>query len=419
MADVASRSPVVAVPEPDLTPKEMIQRAESMREMLLEQQEDAEARGYYSDAVHQKFLEAGFYRMLQPRLFGGYQFDVPTFFRAVMALSRGDPGTGWCVCLASAHALNVGALFTEEAQADIFGPDGDFRGPWRADAAGLATPVEGGYIINGKWDYCSGVPYSTNFMGTCRVESKSDGPPSLVVAVMPKGGYTMLDDWGGDKPGSLLGLRSSGSNSVVVKDSFVPSARVVSMDFRSGNGVDCIGATLHNDPMYSKRVGGFFHGELVSIQVGAARAALDDYENIIRTRTTPRPPFLPRYQHVDFQRSFGLARGMIDAAEAAVLHAAEMYMEMCHREVQEGVPFTVDDDFRLWGIIQNAGRLAWEGTELLFRTAGSSAARNGQRIQRYYRDMSIYRGHFSAQFESLASAFARVHFGLPGGPFGE
>jgi 3-hydroxy-9,10-secoandrosta-1,3,5(10)-triene-9,17-dione monooxygenase len=34
-------------------------------------------------------------------------------------------------------------------------------------------------------------------------------------------------------------------------------------------------------------------------------------------------------------------------------------------------------------------------------------------MQRYYRDVSIYHGHISAQYLTTAAELARVHFGLP------
>src|SRR5262245_10612711 len=145
--DLARRS--VPVPEPDLTPKELIARAAAMRQTIRDQQEDAEQRGYYSEALHEQFKAAGFYRTVQPRRFGGYDFDITTLFRVVIEIARGDPSTGWCLCLGSAHALPVAAHFTEEGQIDLFGPDGHFIAPHRAGSTGTAEQVDGGYMVNG------------------------------------------------------------------------------------------------------------------------------------------------------------------------------------------------------------------------------------------------------------------------------
>ena len=114
----------IPVPEPDLTPAELLARADGFRELLLEEQRATEERGYYSQEIHEAFRAAGFYRMLQPRRFGGYEVDVPDFARVILSVSRGCPSSGWCLCLASAHAMQVASLFGEQAQADVFGPDG-------------------------------------------------------------------------------------------------------------------------------------------------------------------------------------------------------------------------------------------------------------------------------------------------------
>ena len=41
----------------------------------------------------------------------------------------------------------------------------------------------------------------------------------------------------------------------------------------------------------------------------------------------------------------------------------------------------------------NAGALACDAVDLLFRAASSAAAKKGQRIERYYRDCAMYRSH--------------------------
>ncbi len=377
-----------------------------MRPLLLEQQGETEQRGYHSEEIHRAFLDAGFYRTIQPRRFGGYEFDLETFYKLVVEVSRGCPSTGWCMCLTSAHAMHVASLFTEAAQAQLFGPEGDFRAPSRALPLGTAARVDAGYRITGTWDYCSGAPYATHFLP---VALYPDAPAGQVLAVIPRSDWTMLDDWGD----MVLGLRGSGSNSIVVDDAFVPEQHVSQqwlIDVNVDDGT--VGYRLHGNPMYAGRTLGFFHGELVSIIIGAARAALDEYGHIITTRQTMLPPFMLRYQHPDFQRSFGLALGMIDAAEAALMRVAQMYLEHCRRGVEEGPPFSREDDQQLFAICQTAGRWAADAIELLFRTGGSSAAKNGQRLQRYYRDVSMYRGHFAAQYEGSSQRLGMEHFGI-------
>src|ERR1700733_3382359 len=116
----------------------LISQAKQIAAELRQQQDENDARGCYSEAIHQRLLDGGFYRILQPPAFGGRGSDCETYIRVIMELSRGHPSSGWCYTLASSHALILGSHFTEEAQRELFGPDGDFRAAYAAGAAGLA-----------------------------------------------------------------------------------------------------------------------------------------------------------------------------------------------------------------------------------------------------------------------------------------
>jgi 3-hydroxy-9,10-secoandrosta-1,3,5(10)-triene-9,17-dione monooxygenase len=54
----------------------------------------------------------------------------------------------------------------------------------------------------------------------------------------------------------------------------------------------------------------------------------------------------------------------------------------------------------------------------MFHTGGSAPARKGHRLQRYFNDVAMYRGHSSAQFANFGAGLARLHFGLPWGMYG-
>jgi 3-hydroxy-9,10-secoandrosta-1,3,5(10)-triene-9,17-dione monooxygenase len=408
----------IPVPEPGLTPEEMIARAVALRPKLRAQQDENDERGTYSEELHRDFIKAGFYRCTQPRMFGGYEFDVATFYKVMTEIARGHPGVGWCLGLGASHAFEIASHWPEQAQIELFG-DGHFIAPHRAPPMGTLTPVAGGYTMNGTWDYCSGVPYATHFIGGCFIRREGE-PPKHAHAIVAKGKYTILDDWGGDR---VLGMRASGSNSVRVENIFVPEHHVGYLSAGLGsdptgmeNGTP--GTRLHGNPMYLGRLAGPFHATLVMPVVGAARAALDEYEEIIRTRKTLSVPQIPRFQHADFQRSFGEALTLNDAAEALMIKGCEMYQDLCDRWAKDRTPITVEENMRLWGVIQHAGRMACEAVELMFHTAGSSPARKGHKIQRYFNDVAMYRGHSSSQFNAYQSGLARLHFGLPWGMYG-
>jgi alkylation response protein AidB-like acyl-CoA dehydrogenase len=423
MAQVAtlaanSRPPAVPQPEPGLTPAQLIARARAMRETLRAQQDESDARGTYSPAMHEAFLAAGFYRITQPRLFGGYELDLGTYYRVMLEISRGHPGVGWCLALAASHAFEVASHWPEQAQYELFGNDGHFIAPHRAPPMGTLAPVDGGYLLNGTWDYCSGVPYASHCIVGAFI-TRGDGR-EVGHAVVPRAAVTVLDDWGGDK---VLGMRASGSNSVRIENAFVPAHHVgflspglASTPESMAHGTP--GTRLHGNPMYLGRLAGPFHATLVVPIIGAARAALDEFEATVLPRKTQSMPAMPRFQHFDFQRPFGHALTLTDAAEALLLKGCEIYGDYCARWVADGTPITTEENMRLWGMIQHAGSMACEAVELLFASAGSAPARKGHRLQRYFNDAAMYRGHSSAQQMNFASGLARLHLGLPWGMYG-
>lgn len=347
---------LISPPEPDLTPKQLIGRAVALREKLLAEQAETEERTYYSEEMHEEFQRAGFYRMYVPRRYGGYAFDVPTYMRVLIELARGCPNTAWCMGLAGNHALQIGSWFPERAQAEIFG-DGDFRAASVAQPIGPATRTEGGWELNGKVAYASGIPYSTHYMGQAVMPDADPEAAQMLLFVAPKSEWTMLDDWG-----NLLGLKGTGSQSVVFDHCRIPAhwalENTFMIDVDVSNGTP--GLELHGNPMYAGRAIGPFTICLAALIVGAAYCALDEYEVLLNTKLTRRPPMVLRKFDSDFQRWFGTALAKVATAEAALLNAADQHMELCQRFVDEGVPFSFADDMRVGCIGREALLQAWE-----------------------------------------------------------
>ena len=244
------RTQEIPVPEPGLTPQAVIDRARALIPAIRAQQDEAERMGHHTAELDRQFTEAGFYRILQPRQFGGYAFGLPTFWRVMLAVSEGDPGTGWALTLGAHHVLTIGAWFSEAGQRDILSPFGEFKAPHRAPPVGTAEPAGGGYVVSGTWDYSSGIAHATHFMGNAMVAGTTD----RITAVMLRDEVTVLDDWG---DGATLGMNASGSNSVRADAVFVPAHRTAPADWTHGETM-APGAALHG-PLYCGRIYGLYH----------------------------------------------------------------------------------------------------------------------------------------------------------------
>ncbi len=373
-------------PEPGLTPAEVVARAEAMTPALVERQAETEQRTFYALDTHEAFRKAGFYRILVPRRYGGYEFGADTFMRVAVALTRGCPSTGWMYTLGAAHALAVATIFPEQAQDEVFAA-GDFIAPSTIMPSGTAERAEGGWVINGTWGYCSGSPYATHFVGHTLVKSEDGAPPEPMAFIAPRSVWRRLDDWGGQ-----LGLRGSGSHSITIENGWIPDHFTIPghlSQFSVADGTP--GLRLHGNPQYGGGPLSFMNLESAVLAVGIAKGALDAYEHLMRTRTTLFPPVVGRVHDSDYQYWYGEATGMIATAETAVLGAIGQWQEAC--AAGPGA-FTTEMEMRLAGISRQSVQLCWHAVEgHLLPTAGSSSVRHGERLERTWRDLSMLHTH--------------------------
>ena len=343
----------ISPPEPDLTPREMIDRAVALRGLLREQSAETEQRTYPSEEDPPGVCgQPASTRLYVPRRYGGYEFGAPTFMRVVQELSRGDVSAGWCIALAAAHALQVASWWPESAQDEIFG-DGDFRCAAVAAPIGPAARSDAGWELTGRVGYASGVPLSTHYMGQALIAA-DDGKPTerMLLFVAPRSEFTILDDWG-----RLMGLKGSASNTITFDRGRVPAHWAIEdalmVDFDVA-GRDTPGVALHGNPMYGGRAMACFTLTLTAVAIGGAYAALDEYEEMMHSRLTPLPPMVPRIGDETFHRWFGSALAKIATAEAAMYNAVDQHMEACRRAAEDGIPYTYGEDMRIGCIAREA-----------------------------------------------------------------
>jgi 3-hydroxy-9,10-secoandrosta-1,3,5(10)-triene-9,17-dione monooxygenase len=332
---------------------------------------------------------------------------VPTFYRVMMEIARGCPETGWVLALTAGHPLIV-ANFPVEGQQEVYGADGEFRCPAGFNPHGVAVAAAGGYRVTASWPSASGCDIGTHHLGSATVTGADGGLTAQVIQVLlARDQYRIVDDW------HVMGMQGTGSKRIVADDTFVPARRTVAAVGVGRGNEPAVRTGLHGNPMYLGRVGAFLIGEAASVAVGAARGALDLFEAVLRGKRAYHPPYHERFKEAEFQAHFGRALGLIATAEAALVRAGADYMDYAREEAAGGSPFDDEKDLELLLIEQQSVRLAWEATELIYRTVGTSdAARHGAPIGRIFRNMAVINTHPALQLERTAISAARLRFGL-------
>ena len=169
--------------ETDVTADELVARAAAMRSTLRSRQAQCEAEGRLPDATNRELVDAGFFRVLQPRRFGGHELGLEAFLRIAVELSRGCPSSGWVYALTAGHAHTM-TMWPEQGQVELFG-DGDFRCPL-SNLPAKAVRVDGGYRLDGWWDYGSGCDTATHFVGGIAVAGPDGAPSDTRWAAFPR-----------------------------------------------------------------------------------------------------------------------------------------------------------------------------------------------------------------------------------------
>lgn len=393
---------------------EIIRRAVALRERIRDLQPLHAEMGSYSPEIHDAFVEARLYDILRPRRYGGLELGLQTFFRVAAEISRADPGVGWSYELGASHAYQFSSFFGERAQEEAYRATPFIAASRAFPIQSKAEPVEGGYLLDGRWDYNSGCTYSSHFMPVGPIPNAA-GEPVPHMFILPREDYTIQDDWG---QGRTIGLGASSSNSITVDGAFVPEYNVVPFDFKdyvwSEHG-GTPGYRLLGNPTYLGRTTTMFIAGLAVTQVGTAYAALDEYEQLM-ARGTSFPPRMPRTESWQYQQWFGHIQQLADSA-SALLHATVRDMEERGFAWAAGGPeFTPADDIRLRGQAATAARIAVEAVDLAFSTAGStSAGMAGTRLAKYYQDAGFYKTHIGAQYDVFYGSQGRVGLGLAAG----
>ncbi|MCC3268084.1 hypothetical protein MUG94_13265 [Arthrobacter gengyunqii] len=396
-----SSTSTIAPPEPNLTSEELLRRADDLRPLLREQQAQTEARGNISAETNAVLVNSGFYRVIQPRTFGGYGFDLPTYVRLTMAISRGCPETGWVLSLVLGHVHQLSS-FPLHAQVEAYGELGDFRAPEVAAPQGRGVAEPGGYRVSGAWDYASGCEHATHILLAFVDNDTAPGGSPVRMGLFERSNYEIVKNW------DVIGMQGTGSNRVVLEDVFVPAHRVKVFPHKQ---VLPLPEAYSDSPLFSGPARPFIIMESASVVVGAAEGAMDLYEESFLTRKANTPAGAARDQLAEYQLNFGRARALVDTARAALLQTATDYMAVARTSQQTGDPCPEDAARRLTLTVLQTVHMAHEAVDIIFRTVGSSASRSDSMLGRYWRNVGVLRGHLAHQSDSAAINYGRTHFG--------
>jgi len=358
----------------ELLRNELLAEVDSIAPILAEHAPLSEKLGRLDAPSIEAVRTTRLLRMFCPRDLGGLEADPVTAILVLEALGRIDGSASWVIGILGSSALFAGPYLPAATARQIYAKGvppmaGSFRPKDQAEA------VAGGYRVNGRWPFASGIHHADWVFAGAFVSGEPPVGPRLVV--LPRDQVIVHDNW------QVAGLRGTGSCDFSIENVFVPEDMTCALtDVILGNAITGGAAVRLGLPAGVAS----FH---IGIPLGIARRALDEITNqaIKKGRGFP-PSLLQTHPHFQF------ALGKAESALASVRALALQLMSELYAEAQAGRTPPPRRQAEIRAASTYITEVAQNVTSVAFQAAGGGALFDDNPLQRCFRDVFAAGQHF-------------------------
>lgn len=328
--------------------------------------------------------DAGLFRLLVPKRYGGLEMAFPEFIRVVQTLARADGSVAWCVnqgCIWATNAAFLPPTTAKEIWSDPRAAVANGPPVWAE-----AREVDGGHEISGQWMFSSGCRHATWLSAMASVEGGHMGPQGRIF-FLPIRDAEIVDAW------DVAGLRGTGSHQFRVDKLFVPEARSAASTAES----------LVPGPLYFTSLGLKFACGFASVALGVARGALDFAKDLATGKY--------RRFSSKLLKDEAWVQEQIGRAET-LWHAADTFLHVTVSDVWDSITAkrTISNDERV--MLRMAGthtiRQAVDVVDLAYNVCGTDGIFQDREIQRRFQDIHVISQH--VQGRTVVYEFLGRHF---------
>ncbi|RZV42329.1 MAG: flavin-dependent monooxygenase [Acidimicrobiales bacterium] len=354
---------------------------------------DGRAIRQIPDKAIEAIKKTGYFKAFLPKQYGGLESTPQEFFKAAVDIAERDMGTAWASGIIAVHAYQL-SLMDPKAAEDVYatGPDTFICSSYNPAGAKVET-VDGGFKLSGQWGWSSGSGHCSWVLLGGLIFDQGQENIHYRTFLVPKSDYEIVDTW------NVMGLQSTGSNDVVIKDSvFVP-------EYRTHHQMDGFNCKHYQDnPMYSIPWAQMFVRVVCTPAIGAAKHALQLFiDNATGSSTDPtRLAGDP-----DVTRRIAEASNLIDETEAIMYRNFDRLMG--HVMAGEEIPMIDRIKFRYQASLVIERMM--EAVDLLFDVAGGRSVFNDSPIQQIWHDIHIARAHVANSPVGFARNLGAVQLG--------
>jgi alkylation response protein AidB-like acyl-CoA dehydrogenase len=262
------------------------------------------------------------------------------------------------------------------------------------NTTGDVVPVDGGYRWTGRGFFSSGVDHCNWLTAAAPIKREGSDTPERRWLLIPREDFEIIDDW------YTVGLKGTGSKTIVLNDVFVPERRTVSnKDIEDGAGP---GRKVNTHPMYGAISSGNFTAAMAAPAVGAARGFLAAYEERLRSKTSNVDDGLT----INMSR-YAQAVAQIDAVHSMSLQNAQRYALVPAKDV------TPEDRAKCRRDQAFTAQTSRKTVNSLYEECGGSGLFDKSDFQRLWRDTNAAAAHHGLTWDWVSVAWTKMILGIP------
>jgi Acyl-CoA dehydrogenase, C-terminal domain len=353
---------------------EGLRMARSIETIALQEAAPSEQQRTLSAPLVKALWDSGLMRFMNPSVAGGHEPGFAELIETWIEMARQDGSLGWIGIANIPSSSFAAAYLPDEGFKQIFSANNN-----RVTMGGQFFPngtgekVEGGYKVTGAWQFGSGTGHSEYVcagflpMENGEMVMANEAMPLMTVAVVPREQVTFTDGW------HVQGLKGTGSYDYNLQDVFVPDSHTYPLLTRE---------PLRGGPLYRFGVMPLTGCGHAAWALGVARSAIDDVRELAISKTRMGETSSTAHR-LTFQRNLAHHEAMWRAAHCLVV---DTYTEK-EAEVASGAEVTpqMRCDMRLAATY--ATEASREIVQWAHLAAGTTAIREGHRLERAFRDM--------------------------------
>jgi indole-3-acetate monooxygenase len=379
--------------------------AATLRDLTATESELSEKNRTLTERTVRGLWDSGLMQLFNPKEAGGSEPSFAEMIETWIELAWQDGSLGWIGIANFPSAAASAAYLSEPGFADVFARhDSRVTVGGQFFPNGLAEIVDDGYRLTGAWNFGSGTGHSeyvaAGFIPTRNGEMvvAENGLPPLMVAVIPRGEIVFTDGW------FVQGLKGTGSYDYHVTDLFVPEFRTYELFCRSPQRGGSAAFRMGLIPITAAG-----HG---SWALGVSKSMLDDVTELATTKVRMGDEAAIAHR-ATFQRGLSHHEAMWKAAHLLV---TTTFADI-EAAVDAGEPLTPSMRADMRMAAAYATEASREIVQWAHLSGGTTAIREGSRLERAFRDMYTGTQHVFIGEKAYTDA-ARIHIGLIEDQFG-